>query len=264
MTATGKVIQVGARPQAVAKGFGGRYFVTVLTASAEPRGGVKVLDGVSARDFSPGMDQPQGLCFTGKLLIVADVNRVWRVDDQGGRSLLADEDDFPRPPRHFTDVACAPGGKAVYVADCGPEPGDPHAPGRIYRIGLDYKISIAVEGKLELVCPGAVSAPARGQLLIADHSSGTVFRARGKILDTLATGLPGATGLEQDARGTIYLASGGKLWRLPRASGSKPATPAAIFEGFQSPADVLLDRQAGVLLVPDSKAGTVTFVPLPT
>jgi hypothetical protein len=36
-----------------------------------------------------------------------------------------------------------------------------------------------------------------------------------------------------------------------------------LFEGFQSPSDVALDAKAHLLLVPDSKAGTVTFVPLP-
>jgi sugar lactone lactonase YvrE len=253
-----RVIKVGARPQSVTRGFGGEYFVTVMNGTADADGAVKRVDGDAVRDFATELDEPQGICFTGKLLLVADVKRIWRLDAHGGKSLLVDEDDFPQPPRHLTDLACDPGGKIIYAAD----PGEPGKPGRIYRIGPRQKVTVALEDDAALPSPNGL-ALVSGRLLVADFSAGTVFEVRGKALKPLAAGLPGASSVTQDSRGNLYVASWdqGKVWRLPRPS-SRPAAPTVIAEGFQSAGDFFLDPRAHLLLVPDTKAGTLTLVPL--
>jgi hypothetical protein len=275
-----RVVKVGVRPESVVKGFGGKYFVSVMGEQKDADGGIKVIDGDVVKDFAVEMDEPKGMCFTGKLLIVSDVKRVWRVDEKGNKSLLADEDDFPNPPSFLNDVACEPGNKAIYVSDMGANTKmrDPQsklwpldsdqakalpAIGRIYRIGLNQKVTVAVDSKADMPCPNGVTAPAKGRLLIAEFFTGTIFEARGKKLEPLTTGLRGADGLEED-RGTIYVSSWeqGKVWRFKRPQGKKPAEPTVIAEGYQAAADFYLDRQAKQLVLPDMKAGTVTFLPL--
>jgi hypothetical protein len=276
-----KTIKVGVRPESVTKGFGGKYFITVMGADKDADGSVKVLEGDTVKDFAVELDEPKGICFTGKLLIVSDVKRVWRIDEKGGKSLLADEDDFPHPPSFLNDIACEPGGKAIYVTDMGmnTKMRDPQrklwpldseeakalpAEGRVYRIGLNQKVALAVDKNPQLPCPNGVAAPARGRLLVAEMFTGTIFEARGKSLRALTTGLRGADGVEEDAKGNIYVSSWdqGKLWRFARPSGKKPAEPTVIAEGFQSAADFFLDRETNTILLPDMKAGTLTFIPL--
>jgi sugar lactone lactonase YvrE len=275
-----KVIEVGTRPESVTRGFGGKLYVSVMNGTADADGGVKVIDGDQVRDFATEMDEPKGICFTGKLLVVSDVKRVWRIDARGRKSLLVDEDDFPHPPMFLNDVACEPGGKAVFVTDMGANTKmrDPQgklwpvdseggralpAAGRVYRIGMNAKVEVAVDSRPELKCPNGVAAPARGRLLVAEFFTGAVFQVRGKggALEPLASGLRGADGLEEDGRGNVYVSSWeqGKVWRIPKAGGE----PVVVAEGFQSAADFHLDRRAKSLLLPDMKAGTLTVIPVP-
>ena len=256
-----------------------------MNGEVQGDGVVKVLEGDQPRDFATGLDEPKGICFTGKLLIVSDVTRVWRIDSKGEKSILADEDDFPQPPSYLNDIACEPGGQAIYVTDMGankkmrdpqkklwpldsPEAKALPAIGRVYRISLKHKVTVAVDSRPEMPNPNGVTAPARGRLLVAEFFTGSVFLSKGKTLQALTTGLRGADGIEEDAKGNIYVSSWeqGKVWRLPRPSGGKQAAaaePVVVAEGFQSAADFYLDRQKKTLLLPDMKAGTLTVIPIP-
>jgi hypothetical protein len=283
--ASAKTIPIGTRPESATRGFGGKLYVSVMNKSDGGADGVvKVLDGDTATDFATGMDEPKGLCFTGKLLVVSDVKRVWQIDAKGVASLLADEKDFPQPVSYLNDVSCEPGGKAVYVTDMGAntkirdaqkkllpldsaEAKAVPAIGRIYRIGIDKKVSIAIDARPDMPCPNGVAALGRGRLLVAEFFTGTISRWDGKTLQPLVTGLRGADGLEEDARGNIYVSSWdqGKVWRVARAAASAKAPasdPPVIAEGFQSAADFFLDRKGKQMVLPDMKAGTLSFIPL--
>jgi sugar lactone lactonase YvrE len=278
-----KVIPVGTRPESVTRGFGGKLYISVMNASdVEGDGVVKVIDGDQVKDFATGFDEPKGICFNGKLLFVTDVKRVWRIDAKGEKSPLVDEDDFPQPPSFLNDIACEPGGKAVYVTDMGantkmrdpnkklwpldsPEAKALPAIGRVYRIDMKYKIKVAVDSSPQMPNPNGVAAPGPGRLLVAEFFTGTIFEPKGKTLNPLVTGLRGADGLEEDARRNIYVSSWeqGKVWRFRRGTPAKPAQPELLAEGFQSAADFFLDSKGKQLLLPDMKAGTLTFIPLP-
>jgi sugar lactone lactonase YvrE len=282
-----KVINVGVRPESIIRGFGGKLYVSVMNGGDVPGDGVvKVIEGDQARDFATGLDEPKGLCFTGKRLVVTDVKRVWSIDDKGDKTLLADEKTFPAAPSYLNDVACEPGGKAVVVSDMGANTkmrgpdkklfaygseGAKALPaiGRIYRIGLagpmPGKVTELVASAAEMPCPNGVAVPAPGRLLVAEFFTGTIFDASGGKLRALVTDLRGADGLDEDAKGNVYVSSWeqGKVWRFHRPAVGKTATPELIAEGFQSAADFFLDRKSGQLLLPDMKAGTVTFIPLP-
>jgi hypothetical protein len=126
-------------------------------------------------------------------------------------------------------------------------------------------VTVAVDRRADIPFPAGVAAPARGRLLIAEFLTGAIFDARGATVKVLATGLHGASGVDEDAQGNVYVSSldEGKLWRFKRPTGSKPADPTVVADGYQQPADFYLDRQAKQLVLPDTKAGTVTFLPLP-
>jgi streptogramin lyase len=73
--------------------------------------------------------------------------------------------------------------------------------------------------------------------------------------EELASGLGGPDGVVRDAKGRIYIGDvrGGRVFRIDSAG----AKPVVIAEGFKSAADIAPDNQ-GRILVPDSKAGTLT------
>jgi DNA-binding beta-propeller fold protein YncE len=277
-----RVIAVGTRPESITRGFGGKYYVTVMNTPGPGDGVVKVVDGDAAKDFASGLDEPKGICFTGKALMATDLKRVVQIDEKGQTTVLADAKDFPSEPSYLNDIACEPGGKAVYVADMGANtkiftpdkqlwPLDSDnakalpAIGRVYRIGLDRKITVAVDNTAQMPCPNGVSVPKRGRLLIAEFFNGNIFRPEGKDLVLLASGLRGADGIQEDARGNVYVSSWtqGKVWRLPRTAGKTPAEPVLIAEGFQSAADFFIDTKSKEIFLPDMKAGTVSVLPLP-
>ena len=80
------------RPESITRGFGGKLFVSVMNTPETPGDGVvKVIDGETATDFATGLDEPKGVCFTGKFLVVTDVKRVWKIDAKGEKTELAPE-----------------------------------------------------------------------------------------------------------------------------------------------------------------------------
>jgi sugar lactone lactonase YvrE len=273
-----KSIAVGKRPESVAKGFGGRYYVTVMNENNVPGDGkVVVLEGDAVRDFATGLDEPKGICFTGSHLVTTDVKRVWKIDAQGNKSELAGEKDFPVAISFLNDAATEPGGKAVYVTDMGantkmrdpdgrlwpldsPQAKELPSIGRVFRIGMDGKVTIAVDASPLMPCPNGVTALKNGDLLVGEFFTGNLLRARKGRLTVLATGYRGADAIEQDARGNLYLSSWtqGKVWKLDRQA--KNATE--LVTGLQSAADFFLDQEAGVILLPDMLAGKVLFVPI--
>jgi sugar lactone lactonase YvrE len=273
-----KVISVGTRPESVTRGFGGKYYVTVMNDPQTPGDGViKVIEGDATKDFATGFDEPKGICFTGKFLVTTDVKRVWKIDDKGDKTILADEKDFPHPVSFLNDTACEAGGRAVFVSDMGAntrmrddkgqlwplnseKAKELPAIGRIYRIALDGKPALAIDAGADLPCPNGVAAPQKGRLLVAEFFKGNIIEHKGKKTVVLSTGFRGGDGIEQDHKGNIYLSSWtqGKLWKLDKHGKEQRL----LVEGFQSAADFFLDEKGKQILLPDMKAGTVTFIPL--
>jgi hypothetical protein len=66
-------------------------------------------------------------------------------------------------------------------------------------------------------------------------------------------------GLAHDRSGNLYATEvfTGKVWRVNAKSGER-----TLLTTLQSAADLILDEQSAMLVVPDSKAGVIAFVPL--
>lgn len=278
--AKNKVVKIGERPESVTKGFGGKYYITVMNSpDTEGDAVIKMLDGDKVTVFAKGLNEPKGIAFTGDYLITADQTRVMKIDRKGNVSILADKKSFPREVSFLNDVAVSHDRKSVFVTDMGAisKMFDPDkertlwplkskqakelpALGCVYQITLDGKISDAVSSGQKLVPgPNGVGRSGKTGLLLGDFFTGNIVRKtkKGK-LRVIAEGLRGADAVDSDGKGGIYVSSWtqGKVWKLTENGKKKEL----LLEGLKSAADFYLDRKAKKLIVPDMLAGTLIFV----
>ncbi|HVJ46271.1 MAG TPA: hypothetical protein VM511_07795, partial [Luteolibacter sp.] len=95
-----KSIDVGANPESVTKGFGGKYYVTLMGPTRNPGdgdGGIVVIENDQPKPVVSGLNDPKGIVFLDDTLITADFTQVWRINEKGERTLLAGPDNFPNP-----------------------------------------------------------------------------------------------------------------------------------------------------------------------
>ena len=278
--AKNKVVKIGERPESVTKGFGGKYYITVMNSpDTEGDAVIKMLDGDKVTVFAKGLNEPKGIAFTGDYLITADQTRVMKIDRKGNFSILVDKKSFPREVSFLNDVAVSHDRKSVFVTDMGAisKMFDPDkertlwplkskqaqelpAVGCVYQITLDGKISDAVSSGQKLVPgPNGVGRSGKTGLLLGDFFTGNIVRKtkKGK-LRVIAEGLRGADAVDSDGKGGIYVSSWtqGKVWKLTENGKKKEL----LLEGLKSAADFYLDRKAKKLIVPDMLAGTLIFV----
>ena len=278
--AKNKVVKIGERPESVTKGFGGKYYVTVMNSADEEGDAViKMLDEGKVSVFAKGLNEPKGIAFTGDYLVTADQTRVMKIDSKGNVSILAEKKSFKREVSFLNDVAVSHDRKSVYVTDMGAisKMFDPDkerslwpleskqakelpAIGCVYQITLDGKITDAVSsGQKDVPGPNGVGRSGKEGLLLGDFFTGNIVRktAKGK-LRVIAKGLRGADAVEPDGKGGIYVSSWtqGKVWKLTENGKKKEL----ILDGLKSAADLFVDRKAKKLIVPDMLAGTLIFV----
>jgi hypothetical protein len=143
----------------------------------------------------------------------------------------------------------------IYVSDTG----DSTSHGAVFRL---------VPGKSPTVLSGSDtatgSASANGlfrgvgdTLYVVGYHSGTLSVTDGRgSWKTLATGLGAPDGIEPAAGNAFYVSDnvGGDLFWVPRAGG----TPVKLATGLQSPADLVVDRGRGLLLVPENSGNRLS------
>lgn len=278
--AKNKVLKIGTRPESVTKGFGGKYYVTVMNSpDTEGDGVIKVLDGDKSSVFAKGMDEPKGIAFTGKYLVTADQTKVLKIDGKGKVSVLVDKKNFTRNVSFLNDVASSSDRKSIFVTDMGAismmfdpdkdrtlwpldskQAKELTAEGCVYQITLDGKITDAVApGNSSLPGPNGVERTGKNGLLLCDFFTGNILRKTAKgQLKVIAKGLRGADAINTGGKGVIYVSSWtqGKVWKLTE-NGKKSEV---ILEDLLSAADFFVDLKAKKLIVPDMLAGTLIFV----
>lgn len=274
-------LAVGATPESVVRGFDGKLYVTLMGTVRKPGDGdgkIVVVDGDEVRDFATGLDDPKGIVFAGGRLITTDFNQVLAFDAQGQRTVLAGPDAFPVPPRFLNDVAVEAGGRSILVTDMGEtatmtsstgvfwpldsEEAKKRQPfGRVYRITLDGKVSVAIDHDPAMPNPNGVDALADGRILVADFFRGTLLEWSAGRWREITGGHRSGDGIVHDAAGNLYLSEvrTGHVWHIRADTGEK-----RLLATLQSAADHLLEVRDGQarLIVPDSKAGRLVFIPL--
>lgn len=273
-------LAVGATPESVVPGFGGKLHVTLMgtkRAKGDGDGKVVVVDGDKVADFTTGLDDPKGIVFVGGRLITADFDKVWAIDAHGAKTLLAGPEAFPQPPMFLNDVAVEPGGKSVLVTDMGDLPAmlqpdgafwpldsqqarDLKPRGRVYRITLDGKVSVAIDHAPEMPNPNGVDVLADGTVLVGEFFRGTLLAWKDGKWRQVSDDHRGADGVTHDAGAEdlhITEVRSGRVWHVKAATGDK-----RLLATLESAADQWFDEAHGTLIVPDSKAGKLVWVPV--
>jgi sugar lactone lactonase YvrE len=274
-----EVIEVGANPESVTRGFGGKYFITLMGPTRTPgdgNGSIVVLEDKVPKTFCDGMDDPKGIVMMGDHLITTDFTRVWKVNSEGKKEVLAGPEAFPHPPLFLNDVMLAPDGQSVLVTDMGARdkmfgpdglwPLDSAEAkalpvvGRLYRITLDGKVTEVIAANPTMPCPNGVDQLPNGTIRIAEFFTGKILERSGEDWKVLAEGHRTADGIGHDKKGRFYVSEvgTGKVWRY-EADGSGKVQ---LGEGLVSAADLLVDEKAGVLIVPDTKSGKIVLIDL--
>jgi hypothetical protein len=276
-----QVLSVGPRPESVTRAWGDKLYVSVQGPTNGPGDGeVRVIEDGVARPFVGGLDEPKGLAFTGKYLVVTDLTRIWIMDEAGNKRVLADASAFPFPVAFFNDAAPEHGGQAVYVTEMGGRTKIRDASGallpldsplvanipvtsRVYRITLDGVVSEAVSPSREtLILNGVTEAKEGDRLLAGEFFYGNITEVRQNVDEkrVIATGFRGADGIAQDHKGNIYVSSfeQGIVWKMDADGGNLRVLLSGM--GPKSTADFYLDEKAGQLIQPSTAAGTLTFI----
>jgi gluconolactonase len=206
--------------------------------------------------YATGLDDPCGLLFLGDTLWVADRGGVYRI--RGGRAeLVYAANDFPRPLHFLNDLAAGPQG-TMYVSDTG----DSTAAGR-------GAVFILARGKRPTIVPGSDTVRAQSSvngLLAGKGDSLYAVGFRTGVLSVtdgrgawkeLARNLGAADGIDAAADGALYVSdnAGGNLYRVQRTSGGQPVKVAS---GLKAPADLILDHERGLLVVPENSANRLS------
>ena len=271
-------LDVGLKPESSVYGFGGKLYVTLMgetRVKGDGDGGVVVVDGDKVTPFTKGLDDPKGIVFIDNRLITADFDTVWSINAAGEKTVLAGPGAFPKPPIYLNDVTIEPGGKSILVVDMGDRSGmmNPEGKfwpldseqaqkiahlGRVYRITLDGKVSVAIDHSPDMPNPNGVDALDDGTILVTEFFRGNLLERKGENWRTISSDHRSADGIAHDAKGNLYLSEvfTGRVWHIKAGTGGK-----RLLATLESAADLILDEKKQQLIVPDTKAGKLVFIP---
>lgn len=260
-----RVVRGLAAPESVLAVSNDRIYVSQIGEFGKDGDGTVALIAKDGKltTFASGLDDPKGLGQHGDFLYVADKQRVWKIDKNGKPAVFAAATAFPSPPQFLNDIAIDAKGN-VYVSDTGDT--KQGGGGAIYRIAPDGVVTSVASSKED----GRVKSPNglivdRGSLLVVDFASGELYRVnlqKPNASRKIADGFGGGDGLALDRAGNLHISDwkNGKVFslNLKRAD----AKPVEYAESFQAAADIALSADRKFLLVPDMKAGTLTWLPV--
>lgn len=273
-------LPVGPNPESVVRGFDGKLCVTLMGEQRSRGAGdgrVAIIDGDHVSTLAAGFDDPKGLVFLDGVLVTADFDRVWSIAADGAKKLIAGPEAFPTPPLYLNDVVVAPGGHAVLVTEMGANTKMFSAPGklwpldsaeaqaipalgRVYRVTMNGEVSVVIDHTPLLQNPNGVDALDDGTIRVAEFFFGRLLEWRAGAWRTIGDDYRSADGIVHDRAGNIYATEvfTGRVWRVNAASGER-----TLLATLQSAADLILDDAHHQLVVPDSRAGALAFIPLP-
>ena len=250
-------------PESAAVGPGGKVYVTVIGEPDTPGDGSVAIVDPSGKitTFATGLDDPKGLVVVGDSLFVADVKKVWKIDDKGKAEVYLAPEAFPRPPVYFNDIAHDGLGN-FYVSDSGDRAGKK---GAVFRIDAKKKATLVLDGELtspQITVPNGLLVDDPDHLFVADFGMGYLYRY------SLITGTPqrvgggfgGTDGIAREAGGVLFVSDwkNGRVFQI----NTDLEPPKLLTDKFRAAADIALTPDGKTLLIPDMKAGTLTWFPI--
>jgi sugar lactone lactonase YvrE len=248
-------------PESVAIGPDGSWYVSSFGKFAVKGDGAVYRvtpEGMKAEVYAGGLDDPTGLLFVGDTLWVADRGGVYRVQ-QGRVDLVYAAASFPRRLNFLNDLAIGAGG-TIYVSDTG----DSASAGAVF---------VLESGKRPSLLPGSDTATAQSSVNGLHRGGGdtlyTVGFRTGVLSVTdghgawreLARGLGAPDGIVAAGESAFYVTDndGGILFLVPRAAGRRVVTLA---RGLKAPADLVVDRTRGWLVIPENQGNRLSVYQL--
>jgi gluconolactonase len=250
-------------PESAAVGPDGKVYVTVIGEREKPGDGSIAIVDPSGKitTFATGLDDPKGLVVVGVDLFVADVKKVWKIDPKGKLEVFVAPEAFPRPPVYFNDIAHDGRGN-FYVSDSGDRAGKK---GAVYRIDPKKKVTLVIDAELtspQIAVPNGLLVEDPDHLLVADFGLGYLYRfdLNTGNAQRIGGGFGGTDGLAREPGGRLFVSDwkNGRVFQV--TSDLEP--PKLLSDQFQSAADISLTPDGKTLLIPDMKAGTLTWFPI--
>jgi sugar lactone lactonase YvrE len=228
----------------------------------KPDGAVENLKFIEGGKGGVVLNAPKGLALHGDTLWVADIDVVRSFDAKSGAAL----DSVPLTGAVFlNDIVVAPTG-AIYVTDTGirfDDVGNVLHPGpdRVYRIGPDRAVTVAVQGD-SLGWPNGITLDPVGKRFIVvqfgPKKAILAWKPGDKTPTTIAKGPGGYDGVEI-AHGKILVSS----WNDSTVSSYDSGTEVKLISGVPSPADIGYDGKRNRVLIPVFSANRVEIWQLP-
>ena len=240
-------------PESVAEGPDGSVYVSEIGERDVDKDGKisKINRDGTIETVASGLFDPKGIVFYKDKLYVTDRDAVIEVDLDGTWQVYAGTMLFPKVPVFFNDIVFSING-SLYVSDTG----DLKESGFIFAVKPSGEIGLLFEGNDFIKAPNGVLVLDDSKLLIVDWA-GDLLEGDLKSQDVikLGEGFEGGDGLAIK-NDTIYISS----WTKGTIYSFKNGKTTLIAEGFEAAADIALVHDKKVLVVPDMKAGTVTFI----
>lgn len=238
----------------------GKIFVSEIGEfGKDGDGDVAVIEGDKVKPFATGMNDPKGLAYAKGVLYVADKTRILKISKDGHWKVFVAPEAFPVKPQFLNDLAFGDDG-LLYVSDSGDLKGKG---GAVYRVAADGKVSTVVNGDdPRVLAPNGLLADGKEHILMVDFFSGILYRIKLKTgkMDVVAEGFGGADGVVRDRQKAIWVSD----WKNGRVFRVKPGGDITLVkDGYQSAADINVSGDGKFILVPDMKAGTLNWLPIP-
>lgn len=262
-----KVLKGLKNPESVVVDKAGQVYVSEIGEFNRDGDGKITVIGADGKPkvFAKGMNDPKGLAFVGDDLYVTDRDRILKVDQDGKWSVLVDKAAFPVPPKFLNDLEPDFAGKHLFVSESGDIFKQGGGVGAIYKITLATgQVSTVINHQQDarVLAPNGLWMDDTGETLIyVDYGSGILYKLDllNRHLIELARGFGGGDGLVLGPDRKLFISDydNGKVFSL-----SIDDEVSLEHEGFQSAADIGITPDGKILLVPDMKAGTLTWLHL--
>lgn len=218
----------------------------------KPDGAVEIQKFIEGGKNGVTLNAPKGMALLGDTLWVADIDAIRAFDARTGAPLdsvsLA---TLIPPPVFLNDITATPTG-ALYVTDTGIRFDDVgnvmhRGPDRIFRIGPDRVVTVAVKGD-SLGWPNGIALDAVGKRFVIVQFGGKsllAWKPEDKAPSVIATG-PGAYDGVVVAGGRILASS----WNDSTVSSYETGKEVRLISGLPGPADIGFDVKRNRVLIP--------------